>query len=141
MSRSVLRPKRREDPELNITSLVDVVFLLLVFFMLSTTFNRPTELQIELPEASAKASDQPLQLIHINIDRDGRYLVEQQKIGGTDVEPLEQTLQQAVKGRQDITVQINADAHTPHQAVITAMDAARRVGLLRIAFGAVQALD
>ncbi|KOR29314.1 hypothetical protein TI03_02610 [Achromatium sp. WMS1] len=141
MARSILRPKQRKEPELNITSLVDVVLLLLIFFMLSTTFNRPTKLKIQLPEASVKASNDRLKFIHINIDRNGRYTVDNKLVTTSVPQALKQAMQQTIKGRKEITVQINADAQAPHQAVITVMDVARHLGLLQIAFGAIQTLE
>lgn len=133
MNGANLRPRRRDAPELNMTSLIDVVLLLLVFFMLSTTFNRFAELRIDLPHASAEADDQASHLIDLTIDREGRYYVDRQKVTNASVEVLQSALRQAIKGRKAVVVQISADGQTPHQAVVTAMDAARQAGLLHIA--------
>lgn len=142
MSGSAFRPRRRDTPEINVASLVDVVLLLLLFFMLSTTFNRPTELQIELPEASATATNDQSSSTSINvkIDQYGHCFIGQQAIKTPSVEILEPLLKQASAGRPNTAVQIEADARTPHQAVITVMDAARRAGLLQIVFPAIQEL-
>jgi len=129
-----LRPRRRETPDLNMTSLIDVVLLLLVFFMLSTTFNRSAELHIELPHAGAESRDPGPTPIDLTIDREGRYYVDRQEVLGSSAEVLQVALRQALKGRSEVTVQISADARTHHQAVITAMDAAGQAGLLHIAF-------
>lgn len=142
MSRSNLRPSHRDNPDINITSLVDVVLLLLLFFILSTTFNRPTELHIELPEASAGADSKQAAptVINVKIDQYGHCFVNDKTVKAVTVEILEPLLVAASAGRKDLMVQIEADARTPHQAVITVMDAARRAGLLQIAFPAIQEL-
>lgn len=142
MSGSTFRPRRRDTPEINVASLVDVVLLLLLFFMLSTTFNKSTELQIQLPEATSTATNDPAASTSINIklDQYGHCFIGQQSIPNPSVDILEPLLRQASLNRADIPVQIEADARTPHQAVITVMDAARRAGLLQIAFPAIQDL-
>jgi biopolymer transport protein ExbD len=129
-----LRPRRRDSPELNVTSLIDVVLLLLIFFMLSTTFNRYAEMQVELPHASATASDQQAPRIDLTVDRVGNYYVNGRQVVTNDTDVLRQALLQARKGRSEVTVEISADGRTPHQAVITAMDAAGQAGLNHIAF-------
>jgi biopolymer transport protein ExbD len=123
------------------TSLIDVVLLLLVFFMLSTTFSRFAELRVDLPHASAKAADEPSQRIELTIDRDGHYFVDQQPVPEDTPVALRQALYQALQGRDALPVQISADGRTPHQAVITAMDAARQVGLLHLAFATTEDHD
>jgi biopolymer transport protein ExbD len=138
MNGTNLRPRRRETPDLNMTSLIDVVLLLLVFFMLSTTFNRFAELHVELPYASAETHDQDSRPIDLTIDREGRYYVNRREVEGRSAEVLNLALKQALQGRSDVVVQISADARTQHQAVITAMDAARQAGLLHIAFATAQ---
>jgi len=134
MNGTNLRPRRRETPDLNMTSLIDVVLLLLIFFMLSTTFNRSAELHIELPNASAEERDPAANLIDLTIDQEGHYSVDRQTVPGSSAELLQVALRQALHGRSEVTVRISADGRTPHQAVITALDAASQVGLLRIAF-------
>ena len=134
MIKSTLRPRRHLSPELNITPLIDVVFLLLIFFMVSTTFDRFSEIRIELPEANAEQPEKLPASIDIAIDRDGGYYVNREPVKGASLETLLQTLKQVVAGRTGLPVVISADARSPHQSVITAMDAASRVGLSRITF-------
>ena len=141
MSQSTFRSRRRDVPEINVASLVDVVLLLLLFFMLSTTFNRPTELQIELPEVTQKTTTNEQSTppsINVKLDQHGHCFINQQTIKTPTATNLEPLLRQLSANRSDIPVEIEADARTPHQAVITVMDAARRAGLLQIAFTAMQ---
>ncbi len=136
-----LRPRRHRSPELNITPLIDVVFLLLIFFMVSTTFDRFSEIRIELPEANAEQTGREPASIDITIDREGRYYVDQRQVVDTTLGTLRQALEKALGERSGIPVVISADAQTPHQSVITAMDAASRVGLLRITFATAGAAE
>jgi len=129
-----LRPRRHRSPELNITPLIDVVFLLLIFFMVSTTFDRFSEIHIELPEANAEKQEKLPDSIDITIDQEGRYYVNQSEMEDSSLETLRQALERVVAGRSGLPVVISADAQSPHQSVITAMDAASRVGLSRITF-------
>lgn len=127
-----LRQQRHEDPEVNLTSLIDVVLLLLIFFMISTTFNREAQLRIELPEASLAAIETPENKLEITIDIDGNYYLNDQELTNRSVAVLKRGMRQIVGTRTDLPVIIRADAQTPHQAVIFAMDAARQLGLLHI---------
>lgn len=128
------RPKRRHSVELNITPLIDVVFLLLIFFMVSTTFDRYSELSIELPQGNAEQAQKKPQHIAITIDREGIFYVDQKEVVNTSVDTLRRALKKALGEREALPVVISADARTPHQSVITAMDAAGRAGLNQIVF-------
>lgn len=132
-----LRPRRRDQAEINLTPLIDVVFLLLIFFMVSTTFRDEARLHVQLPEALGQAvpGERP-ETIRIRIDRLGSFQVNDQAVGGRTAARLAQALQAALNGRAALPVLIQADARTPHQAVMTALDAARRAGLSRVAFAA-----
>ena len=136
-----LRPHRRRSPELNITPLIDVVFLLLIFFMVSTTFDRYSEIQIELPQADAEKREKDADYIDVTIDRAGIYFVDQREVVNTSLDTLRRALKKALGERNEIPVVISADARTPHQSVITAMDAASRVGLFNITFVTAGAAD
>ncbi len=131
-----LRHSKKEAPEVNITPLIDVVFLLLIFFMVSTTFQREAELSIELPEASNQAQETEDQRIEIAIDATGRYFVNGRPLVNRQPQTIRKALQQASEGRKSVPVVISADANTPHQAVVTVMDAARQLGLVRLTFAA-----
>lgn len=130
-----LQSKRRGDePDLNLTPLIDVVFLLLIFFMVSTTFERETEVSIELPEATGKPSTEQIERVEITIDAKGRYFVNQQEVINTRAETLKRALQQAAGDEKHPQLLLSADKATPHQAVITAMDAARQLGFVNLTF-------
>ncbi|MGE5154597.1 MAG: ExbD/TolR family protein [Bdellovibrio bacteriovorus] len=141
-----LRPHRRPHPDINLTPLIDVVFLLLIFFMVSTTFKDEARLRVQLPQAQGEEvpAEEPEQ-IRILIDQSGSYFVDDRAV--VDRNPI--TLVRALNGalaerpdeRRDLPVLIQADAQTPHQAVMTAMDAASEVGLRRIAFAATRGAE
>lgn len=131
-----LRHSRKEPPDINITPLIDVVFLLLIFFMVSTTFQREAELSIELPEASAKTEETRTERIEVAIDASGRYFVNGRQLVNKQRGTIRQALEKAADGRSELPVVISADANTPHQSVIAVMDAARQLGLLRLTFSA-----
>jgi biopolymer transport protein ExbD len=129
-----LQFKQREEPDVNLTPLIDVVFLLLIFFMVSTTFERETEISIELPEASGKQVESQRQLVEISIDEKGRYFVNKEEVINTQLETLKQAIRKAAGGEEKPRVLLSADKATPHQAVITAMDAARQLGFVNLTF-------
>ncbi len=127
-----LRLSRREDPEIGLTPLIDVVFLLLIFFMVSTTFTRESEITINLPEAAATESERERVTVDLVVDARGRYYVNNRLLVNTQLDTLRTALSQAVEGREDAILLISADAQTPHQAVIRAMDAARQTGIVQV---------
>ncbi|MGA7802940.1 MAG: biopolymer transporter ExbD [Gammaproteobacteria bacterium] len=127
-----LRPRRRSEPEVNLTSLIDVVFLLLIFFMVSTTFNTLARLQITLPQASEKPAPQPQKVLVVAITADSRFYVNNQELVNNKPETVKRAIAQALDGRKDLPVIIRADGRTPHQAVVTALDAASQLGLVHI---------
>lgn len=128
------RRRRDPDPEINITSLVDVVFMLLIFFMVTTTFSRPSQLKIELPRSSAEQQETRKEDIEISIDASGRFFVNGRSLVNTQLATLKQALTREMQGRQAPLLVISADGKSPHQAVVTAMDAARQLGLTRLTF-------
>jgi biopolymer transport protein ExbD len=123
--------RRREDPEIILTPMIDVVFLLLIFFMLSTTFSKLSEIEVDLPEAQAMKSESNA-AINLIIDVQGRYFLEDKLLINRQTDTLRRALEERVQGRKDAVVLISADAKTPHQAVITAMDAARQAGIVHV---------
>jgi len=134
-----LRPRKLKSPELNVTPLIDVVFLLLIFFMVSTSFERETQIQIELPRASGEEMPEaPPKMLDVVVDRQGRFYVNQEEVVNTEVETLKRAIAKAAKGETELPVVITADAQTPHQAVITVMDAASQLGYVHIVFAARQ---
>jgi biopolymer transport protein ExbD len=129
-----LQSRPREEPDVNLTPLIDVVFLLLIFFMVSTTFERDTEISLELPEATGEPLQTERLVIEISIDADGNYYVNQQELINTQMDTLKRGIQQALGDGERPQVILSADRKTPHQAVITAMDAARQLGLVNLTF-------
>ena len=135
------RRAERDSPEINLTPLIDVVFLLLIFFMVSTTFEWRTELGIQLPEAGAQASDREEQEIAVVIDAAGEVHVQGRLLGDPDTGSLARALSSAARGLGSPQVVVAADALTPHQSVVTVMDAARRAGLYKLTFTARRASE
>ena len=127
--------RRRDDAEVNLTPLIDVVFLLLIFFMVSTTFERESELGIELPEANATAEASHKAQLEVSIDRQGRYYVDGRPLINTQQATLLQAMRQRVKEiGADPPVLVTADGNASHQSVIAVMDAAQQLGLTRLRF-------
>ncbi|HEY1391741.1 MAG TPA: biopolymer transporter ExbD [Methylibium sp.] len=126
--------RRSEEPEINLIPFIDVLLVVLIFLMLSTTYSKYTELKIMLPVADAERSrDYPQQII-VSVAHDGRYAVNKKPVEGRSVELLAAELAAAAGNRKDVVVIVSADAMTAHQSVINVMDAARRVGLQQLTF-------
>ena len=130
---------RREEPaEINLTPLIDVVFLLLIFFMVTTTFNRYAELRIDLPKASAQPT-RPPKATELVVDADGRYYLDGRALVNTRLETLVRALRELRTENPEAPLVIRADARTTHQSVVTAMDAAGRIGIRRLSIVTTQA--
>ena len=130
------RKPRPEEPEINLIAFIDVLLVVLIFLMLSTTYSKFTELQLTLPTADAQQlKDRPAEII-VAISADGRYAIDRNAVEGRSVDLLTAALLQAAQGKQEPVVIVSADAATPHQAVVNAMDAARRANLTRLTFAA-----
>ena len=124
----------RDDPEINFIPLIDVLLVILIFLMVTTTYQRVAELQITLPEADAEQlKDRPRE-INVGIDAQGRYVINRTVFTFTSAAALADTLKQAAGDAKDPVVIINADANATHQSVIHVMEAARLVGLVHITF-------
>jgi len=133
-----LKPERREDIDLNLTPLIDVVFLLLIFFMVSTTFEKTSKLKIDLPEASAQATQQVNKKIVIGIDVKGRYYINDRQLVNTQLKTLKLALLKIAGDNKEVPIVLRADAKTPHQAVVRAMDAASQLGLTRLSISTLE---
>ncbi|MCK5480863.1 MAG: biopolymer transporter ExbD [Gammaproteobacteria bacterium] len=127
-----LQPGDTDEPEVNLTPLIDVVFLLLIFFMVTTTFEHQSRIKIDLPEATAAPTSVDDESLEIIIDVQGRYFIGDQQVVNTTPETLKSAISKAIGDRDVPTVIIRADANTPHQAVITALDVTSQLGLTRI---------
>ncbi len=122
----------REELELNLTPLIDVVFLLLIFFMVSTTFQKESEISLQLPRSSDAPVTNETEKVEIVINAAGQFYVNDQELVQSDIQSLQKALQTLTGGNKEVPLTIRADAQTPHQAVVTAMDAAGQLGMLRM---------
>ncbi|MCB1996940.1 MAG: biopolymer transporter ExbD [Burkholderiaceae bacterium] len=128
--------QRPEEPEINLIPFIDVLLVILIFLMLSTTYSRFTELQVNLPTANAeKLPERPGEII-VAVSGDGRYSVRGELVDGRSVEQLSAVLSAAAAGNRDAMVIVSADALAAHQSVMNVLDAARRAGLVRLTFAA-----
>jgi biopolymer transport protein ExbD len=122
----------KSEVGIDLTPLIDVVFLLLIFFMVTTTFTRESNLLVNLPEAGGQpATDEPLR-IEILIARNGDYRVNGQALVNTRLETLLRAVEELAAGDQNLPITITADAGTTHQSVVTSMDAVARLGFTRL---------
>lgn len=126
------RRQSREEDSVNLTPLIDVVFLLLIFFMVSTTFTEETHLSIDLPEAVGDPKSDSSDRLDIVIGADGAFSVNGQALVNNKIETLKSALEKLSTGDTKLPLTITADAKTPHQAVVTAMDAAGQLGFAKL---------
>lgn len=125
---------RRDDPEINLIALIDVMLVILIFLMVTTTYARFAELQINLPEAQGDTAKETPAQVAVNVDAAGNYRFNETVVPYTGVEGLREALTQAAGGEKDPVIVISADAKATHQAVIRVMDAARRAAYNRVTF-------
>ena len=123
-----------EEPEINLIPFIDVLLVILIFLMLSTTYSKFTELQVALPVADAdQARDRPHEII-VSVSADGRYAVNRKLVDGRSVDVLAAELSAAAGGSSEMILIVSADATAAHQSVINVMDAARRAGIAKLTF-------
>jgi biopolymer transport protein ExbD len=128
------RPRPKDEPEINLIPFIDVLLVVLIFLMLTTTYSKFTEMQVRLPVADTEVQrDHPREVI-VAVSSDGRYMVNKQPVAGRSTEALATAIAEAAKAGKDSVVIISADATATHQSVITVMEAARRAGLTQITF-------
>lgn len=128
-----LQPRQDEEPEISLTSLIDVVLLLLVFFMVSTTFDRESELRIQLPQADvSEAATPPVDALEITVTAQGGFLINGAPLVNARPRTLRQAIIKTVGDNRDLPVTLRADANAKHQYVVTAMDVAGRLGFVNI---------
>jgi len=128
------RGKKHEDLEMNLVPLIDVLLVIIIFLVVSSTFARMSELQINLPTAQANSPDQKPLVIDVGIDAKGHYVVGKSALSDVSVQAIGAALQKVAGDGKDPTIIINADANTTHQSVINVMEAARQVGYTHITF-------
>ena len=127
------RPRPASQVDVNLTPLIDVVFLLLIFFMVSTTFTKETHLDIDLPEASAAPTEQKQEdTIEVVINASGGYSVNGRALVNNEPATLSKALRETAGKERSQAFVITADAKTPHQSVVTAMDAAGQLGFIHL---------
>lgn len=127
------RGYHREAPEINLIPLIDVLLVILIFLMVTTTYARYSELKINLPTATGEASPQKPQTIQVAVDALGHYQVDEKNVASS-TEALSAAMAGIAKGNNEMVVIINADSKATHQSVVNIMEAARRTGLARITF-------
>ena len=124
----------RDDPEINFIPLIDVLLVILIFLMVTTTYQRVAELQITLPEADAEQVKERPREVNVGVDAQGRYVVDKTVFTYTGVQSLADMLKRAAGEAKDPVVIISADANATHQSVIHVMEAARLAGIIHITF-------
>lgn len=133
------RPGHRDEPEINLIPFIDVLLVVLIFLMLTTTYSKFTELQVNLPVADAEQQRTHPKEVVVAVGSDGRYAINKELLEGAGVETLTNALARAAQDSRDVVVIISADAAATHQSVINVMDAARRAGLVQVTFATQQA--
>jgi biopolymer transport protein ExbD len=137
-----LQSRSREEPEINVISLVDVLLVLVLFFMVSTTFMRESEIGLRLPQATVEgAAEAPADALEITITQDGSYLINGRGLVNSEQRTLRAGIERLIGERRDMPVYIRADAEATHQAVITALDVAGQLGFVEINIATVTAPD
>ncbi len=134
------RNKKHDNFGVNLTPLIDTVFLLLIFFMMTTTFDKESQLKINLPVASGEKINHQQKLIRIIIDANGEFAINDRKhsLVNTQLDTLKRALKDAAADEKDPKLLISADKNAPHHAVMKAMEAARYLGFVRLSFEAKQ---
>jgi biopolymer transport protein ExbD len=128
------RGRGRDEPEINLIPLIDILIVVLIFLFLTTTYSRFAELQINLPEASAdKAPDRPT-VLNVGVSTDGKYSINGTAVPFDNAANFAQRLREAAKGAKEPVVAISADGNATHQAVINVMEASRQAGYTQISF-------
>lgn len=128
----------RDEPEINLIAFIDILLVVVIFLVLTTTYSKYTELQVNLPSADAEAPKQNPREIVVAVGADGRYAVNRRLLDGGSVELITAALQESAEAGRETVVVISADAAAAHQSVINVMDAARRAGLVQITFATQQ---
>ena len=126
------RRKSKQDNGINLTPLIDVVFLLLIFFMVTTTFTKETRLLITLTEANGEPAEETAQTLELLVNAEGNYAVNGQNLINREIKTIMAALKDASGGNVEMPLIITADAQASHQAVVIAMDAAGQLGFSRL---------
>jgi biopolymer transport protein ExbD len=135
------RPDRRDEVDLDITPLIDVVFLLLIFFMVSTTFEHNSEINITLPSSSKEITEAKPDAVNVGLDSQGAVYINDKALVNAQIETIKTALSEALVGLDEPPIIISADANATHQSVVRVMDAARQLGLVKITFATQELKD
>ncbi len=135
-----LRPHRREDPELSLVPMIDVVLVLLIFFMVTTSPRQESQLELQLPEATGMPAPEERARLTVEIDAAGRYAVDDRRLDTADAETLRQAMREEAGDRKPALI-LRADGRTPHQAVVTVLEIAGQLGLKQLAIATLEATD
>jgi len=128
-----IRDFREDDtPEINLIPMIDVVLCLIIFFVVTATFDARSVLKLQLPQANGQAAEAQAKALSVLVNADGRYFIDDREALRTDVESLKQTLVEVAGTDRDRPVLLRADGRTPHQAVVTALDALGQLGFSRV---------
>lgn len=131
---SFQRRRNRDEPEINLIPMIDVLLVILIFLMVTTSYAQYSKLQINLPQASGEAVTKQDNPVHVAVDASEHYAINNIGVSYTGIESLVTSMQKAAGDQTDPTIVINADSKAPHQSVINVMEAARRAGYGRITF-------
>lgn len=133
-------PRKIKEPvDINLAPLIDVVFILLLFFVVTTTFTRETQLKVDLPQAVTGAAPADSLVIEVLVTSNGMYSVNGLAPASNDLNDLMELIKQQAKGQSQVPLLLSADATAPHQAVVTAMDAAAKLGMSQLRITTVEA--
>ncbi len=121
-----------QEPELNLIPLIDVIFVLIIFFVATTTFNQRSALKLQLPTAQAIAKQDPGEPLNVLVDAEGHYFIGENEVLKSDVGSLKEAIVAVAGEDRSMPVILRADARTPHQSVITAMDALGQLGFVKL---------
>ncbi len=132
------RGQQKEEPEINLVPMIDVLLVILIFLMITTTYSKFSELEINLPEAAAEKQEDRPNEIQVGVDAQGNYSINKKPVVAASAEALAEELKRAAGGRPDPVIVINADAKATHQSVIRVMEGARSAGYPHITFTVLQ---
>ena len=122
-----------DEPEINLVPLIDVILVLIIFFVVTTTFDARSVLKLQLPKANGEPSETSSKALSVLVNAQGRYFVGDREVLRTDVESLKQSLRDVAGEDRERPILLRADARTPHQSVVTALDALGQLGFRRVA--------
>ena len=132
------RGQQKEEPEINLVPMIDVLLVILIFLMITTTYSKFSELEINLPQAAAEKQEERPNEIQVGVDAQGNYSINKKAVVAASAEALAEELKRAAGGRTDPVIVINADAKATHQSVIRIMEGARSAGYPHITFTVLQ---